>query len=120
MEMTLLFRSTGRLNIFPCFQGERGGNSGTYAGLALELSTLFVNFKPGMVGLDCFCTFIAGFPGEDPRNFANETGNDVPFPSAKGLVMLVNAFSQNGDRQDGKRLHFTCILFLSASYPSLT
>ena len=40
----------------------------TYAGMARELSTLFVNFKPGMGGLDCFRTFIAGSPGEDPQD----------------------------------------------------
>ena len=35
--------------------------------VARDLSTLFDNFKPGMGGLDCLCTFVAGSPGEDPR-----------------------------------------------------
>ena len=34
-------------------------NPGTYAGMARDLSTLFDDFKPGMGGLDCFCTWIA-------------------------------------------------------------
>ena len=34
-------------------------------GMVSDLSTLFINFKPGMGGLDCFCTFVAGSPGED-------------------------------------------------------
>ena len=53
------------------FSGGGGGEvtSGTYAGLALELLTLFVNFKPGMGGLDCFCIFVAGFPGGTPTGF---------------------------------------------------
>ena len=28
----------------------------------------FVNLSPGWGGLDCFCTFVAGSPGEDPRD----------------------------------------------------
>ena len=71
MEMTLLGAYVGPLagsTFFSVFRGRGGGTSGTYAGLALELSTLFVNFKPGMGGLDCFCTFVAGFPREDPRD----------------------------------------------------
>ena len=44
-----------------------GVSPGTYAGMARDLSTLFDNFKPGMGGLDCFCTFVAGSRGEDPR-----------------------------------------------------
>ena len=41
---------------------------GTYAGMAQDLSTLFDNFKPGMRGLNCFHTFVAGSPGKDPRD----------------------------------------------------
>ena len=26
------------------------------------------NFKPGMGGLDCLCIFVAGSPGDDPRD----------------------------------------------------
>ena len=45
----------------------------------------------------------------------------VPFPSSKGLGMLVNTSWQNGDRKDGKRLsYFSCILFLLAGHRSLT
>ena len=44
----------------------------------------------------------------------------MPFPSAKGLGMLVNTFWQNGDRKEGKGLsYFSCILFLLAGHPSL-
>ena len=46
----------------------RGGNHGAYTGMARDLLTLFDNFKPGMGGLDCFCTFVAGYPGEDPQD----------------------------------------------------
>ena len=48
----------------------RGGGvtPGTYAGMAWDLSTLFHNFKPGIGGLDCFCTFVEGSRGEDPRD----------------------------------------------------
>ena len=45
-----------------------GVTPGTHAGMARDLSTLFDNFKPGMGGLDCFCTLVAGSPGEDPRD----------------------------------------------------
>ena len=48
--------------------GMGGVTPGTYAGMARDLSTLFDNFKPGMGGLDCFCTFVAGLPGKDPRD----------------------------------------------------
>ena len=42
-----------------------GVTLGKYEGMVQDLSTLFVNFKPWMGGLDCFCTFVAGSPGED-------------------------------------------------------
>ena len=97
---------------------------GRYAGMARDLSTLFVNFKPGIWwgggggGLDCFCTFVAGSPGEHPRICSVaaifQSWKRVLFPSAKGLVgRLVNTFWQNGDREDCLRLsYFSCILFL--------
>ena len=50
-------------------RGGRGVTPGTYGDMARDLSSLFDNFKPWMGGLDCFCTFVAGFPGEDPRDF---------------------------------------------------
>ena len=48
-------------------------------------------------GLDCFCTFVAGSPGEHPRDLYSaaaifQSWKRVPFPSAKGLGMLVNTF----------------------------
>ena len=49
-------------------RGGGGVTPGTYVGMAWDLSTLFNNLKPGMGGLDCFCTFVAGSPGEDPRD----------------------------------------------------
>ena len=54
--------------------GERGtgngerGHTGTYAGMGRDLLTLVANFKPGMGELGCFCTFVAGYPGKDPRD----------------------------------------------------
>ena len=36
--------------------------------MAWDLSTLFTSFNPGMGGLDCFCTFVAGSPGEDSQD----------------------------------------------------
>ena len=36
----------------------------TYVGMARDLSTLFHSFKPGMGGLDCVCTFVAGSRGK--------------------------------------------------------
>lgn len=51
-----------------------GCDPGTYAGMARELFTLVVNFKPGMVGggLDRFCTrsFRTRSPEKDPRDSA--------------------------------------------------
>ena len=51
---------------------EEGGGGGvtlrTYGGMSRDLATLFHNFKPGMKGLDCFCTFATASPGEDPRD----------------------------------------------------
>lgn len=41
-----------------------GGGGGTFASVARDLSTLVVNFKPGMRGLECFCTFVAGSQGK--------------------------------------------------------
>ena len=38
---------------------------GTYAGIVLDLLTLVANFKPGMGGMDCFCTFVARSLGKD-------------------------------------------------------
>ena len=60
-------------NCFPCHKkvmhlsaaipGKGGGgedlNLGTFVGMAWNLSTLFINFKPWMGGFDCFCTFVA-------------------------------------------------------------
>ena len=37
----------------------------TYAGIRQHLLTTVANFKPGMGGLDCFCTFVARSPGKD-------------------------------------------------------
>ena len=41
----------------------RGVTPGTFASMARDLSTVVVNFKPGMGGLECFCTFVAGSQG---------------------------------------------------------
>ena len=41
---------------------------GTYATIARDLLTLVTNFKPGMGGLDCFCTFVGRSSGKDPRD----------------------------------------------------
>ena len=68
MEMTLLGACLGSqagLTFFSVFRG-RGGYLGNRRGLGNGVVSLFVNFKGGMWGLDCFCTFVAGFPGEDP------------------------------------------------------
>ena len=46
----------------------QGGNPGNIRRHGTGLSTLFVYFKPRMGGLDCFCTFVAGFLGEDPQD----------------------------------------------------
>ena len=74
-----------------------------------------------MGGLDCFCTFVAGSPGEDPRDlqhrrhFADGAGNECRSRLRKDWIRLVNTFWQSGDRKDGKRLsYFSCILFLLA------
>ena len=48
--------------------GGGGVTPGAYAGMVQDLSTLFDNFKPGMEGLDCFCTFVTGSPGEDQQD----------------------------------------------------
>ena len=48
-----------------------GVTPGTYAGMVRDLSTLFDNFKPGMGGLDCFCTFSSRITGERPTGFVN-------------------------------------------------
>ena len=37
----------------------------TYAGIRQHLLTTVANFKPGLGGLDCFCTFVARSPGKD-------------------------------------------------------
>ena len=52
-------------------RGGGGVTPGTYAGMARDLSTLFDNFKPGMGGLDCFCTFSSRITGERPTGFVN-------------------------------------------------
>ena len=48
---------------------EAGGGGGvtprTYAGIRQHLLTTVANFKSGMGGLDCFCTFVARSPGKD-------------------------------------------------------
>ena len=44
-------------------RGGGGVTMGTYAGMARDLSTFFDNRKPGMEGLDCFCTFVVGLLG---------------------------------------------------------
>ena len=41
---------------------------GTYPGMVRDLLTLVANFKPGMRGLDCFCTFVARSLGKDPED----------------------------------------------------
>ena len=68
-----------------CFESQRGRNltsgvmhlsaaipgrvpHGTYAGMAWDLLTLVANFKAGMKGLDCFCSFVARSPRKDPRD----------------------------------------------------
>ena len=51
------------------WKGGGGVTPGTYADMARDLSTLFVVFKPGMEGLDCFCTFKVGSLGKDLRDF---------------------------------------------------
>ena len=54
---------------YALISGHPGGVTlGKYEGMVQDLSTLFVNFKPWMGGLDCFCTFVAGSPGEDARD----------------------------------------------------
>ena len=63
----LLEKSEGSMDLSAAIP--RGGGwvtPETYAGMERNLSTLFANFKPGMGGLDRFCTFVAG---EDPRDF---------------------------------------------------
>ena len=46
-----------------------GGNPGDIRKhMAQDLSTLFVDFEPGMGGLDCFCTFKVGSLGKDLRD----------------------------------------------------
>ena len=107
--------------------GGEGGTPGTYAGMARDWSYVFFNFKPGMGGLDCFCTFVAGSPGEDPRDlqrrrhFADGAGNECRSRLRKDWIRLVNTFWRSGDRKDGKRLsYFSCIPFLLASHPSIS
>ena len=52
---------------YALISGHPGGVTlGKYQGMVQDLSTLFVNFKLG--GLNCFCTFVAGSPGEDARD----------------------------------------------------
>ena len=45
-----------------------GGNPGHIRGHGARLVKFFFNFKPGMGRLDCFCTFVAASPVEDPRD----------------------------------------------------
>ena len=45
-----------------------GGQPGDIGGHGVDFPTLFVNFKPGIEGLDCFCTFVAESLGEDPQD----------------------------------------------------
>ena len=108
-------------------RGGGGVTPGTYAGMARDWSSLFFNFKPGMGRLDCFCTFVAASPVEDPRDlyrrrhFTDGAGNESRSRLQKDWVRLVNTFWQNGDRKDGKGLsYFSCILFLLAGHPSLS
>ena len=37
-------------------------------GMGRVLLTVVANFKPGMEELGCYCTFVAGYPGKDPRD----------------------------------------------------
>ena len=52
------------MHLSAAIPGGGGVTPGTYAGKARDLSTLFDNLKPGMGGLDCFCTFVAGSGGK--------------------------------------------------------
>ena len=58
------------------------GNPRTYAGMARDLSTFFVDFNPRIGGLDCFCASKAGSPGKDlrdlwrRRHFADGAGKE--------------------------------------------
>ena len=98
-----------------------GVTPGTYAGIARDLSTLFVDFKPGMGGLDCFCTFVAGSPGENPRECSTATILQMELETSAVPFFERTRFQQNGDRKDGKRLsYFSCILSFLAGHPSLT
>ena len=45
-----------------------GVTPGTYTDMGRDLLTLVANFKPGMGELGCFCTFVVGYPGKDPRD----------------------------------------------------
>ena len=57
------------IDLYALISGHPGGvTPGTHAGMARGFSTLFDNFKPGMGGLDYFCTLVAGSPGEAPRD----------------------------------------------------
>ena len=65
--------SARALNTQACYNalisGHPGGvTPGTYAGMGRDLLTLVANFKPGMGELGCFCTFVTGYPGKDPRD----------------------------------------------------
>ena len=58
-----------------------------------QLCSIILN--PGWRGLDCFCTYVAGSPGERPTGFVAPppicrwSWKRVPLRSAKGLGMLV-------------------------------
>ena len=71
--MSLYGPDNGVMHLSAAIPGGGGVTPGTYAGMARDLSTLFVDFKPGMRGLDCFCTFVAGSPGENPRECSPTT-----------------------------------------------
>ena len=71
-ESTVLLHVRQSLYIYALMSshggGEEGVTPGTYTGMGRDLLTLVANFNPGMGGLDCFCTFIAGSPGKDPQD----------------------------------------------------
>ena len=52
---------------YALISGHPGGMTpGTYAGMGRDLLILVTNFKPGIGGMDRFCTFVAGSLGKDP------------------------------------------------------
>ena len=88
--MSLYGPDNGVMHLSAAIPGE-GVTPGTYAGMAQDLSTLFVGFKPGMKGLDCFCTFVAGSPAENPRECSPTTILQVEL-----VTSAVPAFERTG------------------------